>query len=1013
MRTFGKRLATTTAITAVLLAPAAPAAATAPETTTLSGTLIQVLEHGVDVAEGHADGHGTGHDEHGEKRYAIQTDDGRIHPIDPAAQAPKFEDATSGDHVVARVEQTIADEAPAEVVAATVTATTAPNTSLAPLNAYVVTINDTAVAGSVSTTTARTRTQESLTWWAQQGRGATSAANVAAVQSWTLTNSCNTSYWDLWEAAAQRFPNAQFFGNKGDHLVIYSPEGCTANLAYNGIATVGANLATGGYLQIIGDLPGTVIHELGHNFSLGHSNLEYTAPDGKLRIREYLGLYGPQSATVGRTMPSALDVAYQSRFNLPGTAAAVRTAPSNAITEATLSPVHATSGTRAVKFNDTAGRTIWIEYRSGTGVDAGTTYTTNSRWSGADLTAQYSAGVRVYRSDATHDLTTLTRLVSGVSYTTLSAGQTFTAADKSFSVAVTSTTTTAANVKVTVGTPPPAQTPTTLTVQSQTVQYGRAAVATAKLTGASNINGPVQVFSGDAKILDAVAANGTATLNLPSTLNVGTHQFTARYLGTTAFAPSEGTFTVSVQQATSTIAGTAVRTSTNVAATTSVTVTTSTGVRATGTVELYDGTRRLNAASLNNGAATLTVPAANATTSRSLTVKYLGTHNITASQSTVTLTVSPATASIDVNVRDTGYGKQTVARITVTAPGNTPAGTVAVRNGSTVLASGALRYGYAALPLPTDIPAGTHQLTVTYSGDTSIAGTSTTARLWINMAAPVITVNPRPTTLGTPAVVDIHVGPRTPTAVAVIYNGTTKLTEGFVRDGQATLTIPASSLTAGNHNLTVRYRGDNNLVASSKAFTLQVAPAATRITVANIAATYGQGATVPVTIHTPGANGGRVEIIQGATRFAQATVTSATAGITAVTLPGTIRPGTHTLTVRYLGAAAAQPATTTFIIRVAKTNTTLGAVTTTTTKAGTVATVDVELVAPNASPTGTVRLKVGNTYVSGMPVELRLSAGKRIARVTTTALPAGRLSVEYSGDAFVNAATLPTNITIS
>ncbi|GAA4714770.1 ExeM/NucH family extracellular endonuclease [Nocardioides conyzicola] len=207
--------------------------------------------------------------------------------------------------------------------------------------------------------------------------------------------------------------------------------------------------------------------------------------------------------------------------------------------------------------------------------------------------------------------------------------------------------------------------------------------------------------------------------------------------------------------------------------------------------------------------------------------------------------------------------------------------------------------------------------------------------------------------------------------------------------GHASVPVPAKSLEPGEHTLRVEY--DGNYPSGSDQVKLTVAKATTTVSAGDVTLTYGDPATVTVTLGDPTATG-TVTVRNGETVLGSA---PASEGVATVTLPaGSLEPGVTTLTARYAGDAHFEADTDAFTATVAKVapSVSAGNVSLVYGKAGTV-TVNV---GPSGA-TGTVQLFEGAKKVGAATA---VSAG--VAKVTLPArsLKPGShtLTAVYSGD---------------
>ncbi|KQV71561.1 hypothetical protein ASC64_06025 [Nocardioides sp. Root122] len=251
----------------------------------------------------------------------------------------------------------------------------------------------------------------------------------------------------------------------------------------------------------------------------------------------------------------------------------------------------------------------------------------------------------------------------------------------------------------------------------------------------SSATGTVELHDGATKLGEATLDSGAATIAIPAgTLTPGSHSLTLTYLGDARHAGSEGTVTVTVAKAPTTVSGS--DTTIQWAKGGSVQVTVSPAA-ATGTVELLDGTRRLGSATLNGGSARITIPSKALDVGRhTLTVSYLGSATHAASQGTVTVTVTKskpkATPAVRIDEpKAIKAGERASITVEVSADGHTPTGLVLVllRDGSKhaeVLAS--LDDGQATVR-PRMAKAGDYEVTAIYGGDRGTLPGGDTARL--------------------------------------------------------------------------------------------------------------------------------------------------------------------------------------------------------------------------------------------------------------------------------------------
>ncbi|HEY0641928.1 MAG TPA: ExeM/NucH family extracellular endonuclease, partial [Nocardioides sp.] len=159
--------------------------------------------------------------------------------------------------------------------------------------------------------------------------------------------------------------------------------------------------------------------------------------------------------------------------------------------------------------------------------------------------------------------------------------------------------------------------------------------------------GKVELYDGATKLGEGTLSNGTSSIAIAAqALTVGDHTLTLKYLGDGQYKASEGTVSVTVVKASTTVSGTDTTIQWSKAGSVPVSVAPAT---ATGSVELYDGTTRLGTATLSGGAASIALAAKSLEVgTHALTVKYLGSATHAASQGTVTVTITKAKAKVTV-----------------------------------------------------------------------------------------------------------------------------------------------------------------------------------------------------------------------------------------------------------------------------------------------------------------------------------------------------------------------------
>jgi large repetitive protein len=319
-----------------------------------------------------------------------------------------------------------------------------------------------------------------------------------------------------------------------------------------------------------------------------------------------------------------------------------------------------------------------------------------------------------------------------------------------------------------------------------------------------------------------------------------------------------------------------------------------TPVTATGVVRYYNGSILLGSAPVNAGTATFSWAAT------------LGTYNVRAvyggdpannlSQSaTVPVTVKNGSTTVLIkNTPEPMLNSPVTFTAFVNGSGTPPTGTVEFRDNGVSLGTSAVASGQAVLQASFTL--GQHAITAFYSGDTNtIASNSPVMNFNVRSALGfTFYTTPNPSTVGqTVSFI------ATPTASQA--TGTVTFRDNGVAFGSAPLvngvaTLTSAVLTAGMHNISLLYSGDNNYLdasTSSITHTVKVNTTTTVTSNANPSA-VGQAVTFSVSV-TPATVTGLALIYDGTTPIATLTLTNGTATYTTSTLTA----GAHAIKAYY------------------------------------------------------------------------------------------------------------------
>ena len=368
-----------------------------------------------------------------------------------------------------------------------------------------------------------------------------------------------------------------------------------------------------------------------------------------------------------------------------------------------------------------------------------------------------------------------------------------------------------------------------ITADPVTITYGAQAALSATVAGNHGTpSGTVEFFEGPTSLGAAVpvvaGAAGTATATLTQAaraLPAGAHTIRAEYSGGNTYPAGNVEFTLTVNKAATTVTADDASVVVGQDGTVHVAVTSGSGADVTGDVEVFDGATSLGSATLAGGAADVSVNSDSLTVGpHTLTAKYATTTNYLAGQDDLVLTVTKATPVVTVGTGTMTYGKSRVVTVVVAAAGQSPGGTVQIKNGATVLATGTVNAGTAFVTLPAkSLPPGSAVLAAVYSGDANVAGATQAFQQQVVKATSTVSVKVKPGTIKknvTKARVKIVVSADgvVPTGkVKVKVKGEKAKTVTLI-NGKITVKFgPFGSL--GKRKVTVKYLGDPFVNASS------------------------------------------------------------------------------------------------------------------------------------------------------------------------------------------------------
>lgn len=216
--------------------------------------------------------------------------------------------------------------------------------------------------------------------------------------------------------------------------------------------------------------------------------------------------------------------------------------------------------------------------------------------------------------------------------------------------------------------------------------------------------------------------------------------------------------------------------------------------------------------------------------------------------------------------------------------------------------------------------------------------------------------------------------------------------------GKARITLPAAA-KMGDHEIEVAYLGFDGAEPSSTTVTYTVgkADSSTRATVATSA--YGKVSVVKVAIGSDGEATGKVEVRRGSSVVGTANVVKGRADVRLRQLP----VGAHSLSVRYLGSASAEPSSVAVraIVTKAASNVRAKVAPRKIRAKRTTAKVAVRVVAPQGLARGTVTVRLKGKVVGRAKVAANGKATVRLKKFAKRGT--FRLVISYSGNRTVKA----------
>jgi hypothetical protein len=594
-----------------------------------------------------------------------------------------------------------------------------------------------------------------------------------------------------------------------------------------------------------------------------------------------------------------------------------------------------------------------------------------------------------------------------------------------------------------------AGTTTTLSSPAIPSAFGQVVTFTATVSatppGVGSPTGTVQFMIDGSNAGSPVSLGATGGVRAASfstaSLAVGTHLITAVYSGDGNFTTSMGTFTQTVGKAgTSTALSASISSSVsgqNITFTATVSASAPGGGTPTGTVQfLIDGSNAGNPVNLSSTGGVVTASFSMAPTggTHTITASYSGDSNFGGSIATaLTQTVGKASTSMLVvsAANPAVYGQSITFTATIGAPNGInsvllPSGTVQFvidgsNAGSPVTVSGTGGVATASFSTASLAP-GTHEVLVSYSGDSNFTGSTASA---LTQTVGKASTSTAMSASGNPSVFGQSIAFTATVSVTAPGSGMPTGTVQFMVDGTnlgspvglaggVATSSAVSGLPAGSHTVQAIYSGDSNFASGSGTLAQAVKPAGTTIVITSSANPVLSGqsvsftATVGITAPGTGTPTGTVQfVVDGSNAGSPVSVISAGGVVTASFNTASLAVGTHTIAASYSGDSSFAPSSGTLtagqtVLNKPNSTTTLSSAINPSLVGQNVSfTATVTANTGSGTPTGTVQFVIdGSNAGSPVPVA-ELSAGSATASFSTASLTVGAHTIvaSYSGDA--------------
>jgi sugar lactone lactonase YvrE len=387
--------------------------------------------------------------------------------------------------------------------------------------------------------------------------------------------------------------------------------------------------------------------------------------------------------------------------------------------------------------------------------------------------------------------------------------------------------------------------------------------------------GNVSFYSNGTLIGTVTVSGGVA--HIPDTFaTAGTYKITATYTGdgNTSGGTAGPLSQIVVNNSSITLTSSVNPSQVNQQTTFKLTVT-SAGPAPGGTATFFSNGNKLGTANVTAGVAVLPASFATAGTYQ-ITATYSGDNNTAAGNAgpLAQVVVNTGKLTLTSSVNPSAPNQQTIFTLTIASTGPTPTGNVSFYSNGTLIGTVGVTGGVAHIPDTFAIP-GTYQITATYTGDGNTSGGNAgpLAQVVANPTKLALTSSVNPSLIGQSTTLTATLTALgTPTGTITFFDGGTQIGSGTVVNGAASVSVSFS--TAGTHELTASYIGNDESATSAQLAQVVLNPATITLTSSINPSLLNQSTLLTATISTTGTPQGTVTFFDGTTQIGQSAVTA-------------------------------------------------------------------------------------------------------------------------------------------